>query len=82
MQARFEETSAMPQLHARGVDLVVELLDAADHLTRFTPAETRDLLKEAAMVLGELLKRDIPERRKSATELQDVLDRMAVLPSL
>ena len=72
----------MPQLHARGVDLVVELLDAADHLTRLTPAETRDLLKEAAMVLGELLKRDIPEHRKSATELQEVLDRMAIMPNL
>lgn len=47
----------MPQLHARGVDVVVELLDAADHVERLTPAETKALLKEAAIVLGRLVGR-------------------------
>jgi len=40
-------------LHARGVDLVVDLLDTADYVDRITPEETTALLKEAAMVLGE-----------------------------
>ena len=55
----------MPELHARGVELVVELLEAADQTGSLTSRETKDLLKEAALVLGELLKRDIPKRRSS-----------------
>ncbi len=54
----------MPQLHARGVDLVVDLLDASDHVERLTPREIRTLLREAASVLGEILKRDIGEERR------------------
>jgi hypothetical protein len=53
----------MPELHARGVALVVELLEAADHIDRFKPDDVAALLRETAEVLGELLKRDIPARR-------------------
>jgi hypothetical protein len=52
----------MPELHARGVVLVVELLDAADHIGRLKPEDVAELLRETADVLGELLKRDIPRR--------------------
>lgn len=64
----------MPQLHARGVGLLVDLLDAADQVERLTPRETKALLREAALVLGELLKRDIPEERKSHDDLHKALD--------
>ena len=65
----------MPQLHARGVDLVVDLLDAADHIDCMAPQEIKALLKEAAMVLGEILKRDVSEARSEGDDLQKVLDR-------
>jgi hypothetical protein len=51
----------MPKLHAHGVELVVDLLDAADHIETMTQDEIRDLLREAADVLGDLLQRDKPE---------------------
>ncbi|NGN43496.1 hypothetical protein G6N74_20705 [Mesorhizobium sp. CGMCC 1.15528] len=50
----------MPQLHARGVELVVELLDAAEHLEKIPAAEVKKLLRETSLVLGDLLARDIP----------------------
>jgi|EndMetStandDraft_4_1072995.scaffolds.fasta_scaffold881375_2 hypothetical protein len=50
----------MPELHRRGVELVVDLLDAADHIETWTHEEIRDLLRETAGVLGDLLKRDRP----------------------
>jgi hypothetical protein len=50
----------MPQLHARGVELVLELLDAADQLERLPPNEIKTLLRETASVLGDLLRRDTP----------------------
>jgi hypothetical protein len=53
----------MPELHARGVELVVELLDAADHVHNLKPEELAGLLRETATVLGDLLKRDIPPTR-------------------
>ncbi len=53
----------MPQLQARGVDLVVDLFDAAEHFERLTPSETKALLLEAANMLGKMLKRDIPAGR-------------------
>jgi predicted ATPase len=53
----------MPELHARGVELVVELLDAADHVHNLKPEELAALLRETATVLGELLQRDIPRAR-------------------
>lgn len=48
------------QLHSRGVELVIELQDAADSVHNMRPDEVRQLLLETATVLGELLKRDIP----------------------
>jgi hypothetical protein len=50
----------MPELHQRGVDLVVELLEAADSIDRIERAEIEALLRETAAVLGDLLARDIP----------------------
>lgn len=48
------------RLHQRGLELVVELLEAADHLDRMGPLEHRALLQEAAQVMGDLLARDVP----------------------
>ena len=50
----------MAVLHARGVELVCELLSAADHLEKIKPEDVRELLRESATVLGDLLKRDKP----------------------
>jgi hypothetical protein len=55
----------MPQLHARGVELVVELLETADEITRYKPEDVAAMLRETAEVLGELLKRDIPAQRRA-----------------
>ena len=52
----------LPQLHMRGVELVVELLDAADHVDRMRAEDLRALLSESARVLSELLARDVPPR--------------------
>jgi hypothetical protein len=48
------------QLHQRGVDLLLDVMDAADHAEKLSHDEVRRLLKEVADVLGELLKRDVP----------------------
>lgn len=48
------------QVHQRGVDLLVNVLDAADNVDSLTRKEMRELLKEVGIVLGELLERDIP----------------------
>ncbi|BCG91067.1 hypothetical protein MesoLj113c_71770 [Mesorhizobium sp. 113-3-9] len=50
----------MAVLHGRGVELVCELLSAADHLEKIKPEDVRELLRESATVLGDLLKRDKP----------------------
>ena len=55
----------MPELHAQGVELVVNLLDAADHVDNMDRDEIRRLLRDAADVLGELLRRDKPERHST-----------------
>ena len=52
----------MPKLHAHGVELVVNLLDAADNIDNLPKDVVRDLLREAADVLGDLLKRDKPPK--------------------
>lgn len=49
------------QLHQRGVDLLVNLMDAADHVEKLSHAEIRTLLTETVQILGDLLKRDIPQ---------------------
>jgi hypothetical protein len=59
----------MPHLHMKGVDMVVDLLDAAEHVDRLSEDELKELLREAANVLGELLKRDIPADIRELDEL-------------
>ncbi|KQZ84813.1 hypothetical protein ASD64_20110 [Mesorhizobium sp. Root157] len=49
------------QLHQHGVDLVVTLLDAADQIEKLSQSELQNLLREAADVMADLLKRDVPE---------------------
>lgn len=57
------------QLHQRGVDLLVTVLDAADHVEELSPKEIRRLLKEVADVMGQILERDaILALRKPAAE--------------
>ena len=56
----------MPLLHAHGVELVVNLLDAADHVENLSREEIRALLREAAVVIGDLLKRDKPDQKSKA----------------
>ena len=53
----------MPQLHARGVEIMVDLMDAADHLDALSREEIQTLMRETAVILGELLKRDVPADR-------------------
>lgn len=50
----------MSQLQARGSELVVELLEAADHVGHLLPDEIVTLLREAAGILDRLLHRDVP----------------------
>lgn len=51
------------RLHQRGVDLLVNVMDACDHLDKLSQEEIRMLLTEVAQVMGDLLKRDVPEKR-------------------
>lgn len=44
--------------HQRGVDLLVDVLDAADHVEELTHDEIRRLLNEVAAVLCPLLQRE------------------------
>lgn len=46
------------QLHQRGVDLLVNVMDAAEHVEQLTHDEIRRLLNEVAAVLCPLLQRD------------------------
>ncbi|MBN9069846.1 MAG: hypothetical protein J0H60_26325 [Rhizobiales bacterium] len=50
----------MPQLHQRGIDLLLNVMDAAEHAGKLSTEDIRSLLNEVAEVLGELLKRDVP----------------------
>jgi hypothetical protein len=50
----------MPQLHQRGVDLLLNLMDAEEHLEALTQDELRHLIGEAVVVFGQLLDRDRP----------------------
>jgi hypothetical protein len=49
------------QLHQRGVDLLLNLMDAEQHFDNFTRDELRQLISEAVVVFGQILERDIPE---------------------
>lgn len=46
------------QLHQRGVDLLVNVLDSIDRIDQLTAAETRALLQEVAEVMSLILERD------------------------
>ena len=48
------------QLHMRGVELVIELMEAAEHAGSLTPDEMKRLLREASDILALLLARDVP----------------------
>lgn len=54
----------MPELHQRGVELLVDVLDAVDHADQMRPAEIKELLTQIGVVLGQLLERDVPEQRR------------------
>lgn len=47
-------------LHLKGSQLVVDLLDAADHIDRIERDEHRALLRRAAETVANLIKEDIP----------------------
>ena len=50
----------MARLHQRGVDLLLNVQTALEHLDKLTSREVADLLKETETVLRELLARDVP----------------------
>lgn len=58
----------MSQLHQRGVDLLVTVMDAADHVDKLSQEDIRVLLTDVVQILGELLKRDVPVRRGGARD--------------
>jgi hypothetical protein len=45
-------------LHQRGVDLLINLMDADQHFDSISPDELHRLIREAIAVFGELLKED------------------------
>ncbi|QPC90018.1 hypothetical protein [Mesorhizobium sp. INR15] len=52
----------------RGVELIYELITAADNLERMTPEDIAGLLCEAAMALADLLKPEgAPTHRSQCT---------------
>ena len=53
------------QLHMRAVELVVELMEAAEGVDRMEPRELSKLLRDTADVLGDLLERDVPPQERS-----------------
>lgn len=54
----------MAQLHQRGVELLVDVLDAVDQVDKMRTEEIKTLLAEIGIVLGELLERDVPQSRR------------------
>ncbi len=55
------------QLHQRGVDLLVNVMDAADHVEQLNHEDVRRLLKEVADVMGQILERDASIALKNAS---------------
>jgi hypothetical protein len=49
------------RLHQRGVDLLVDLMDAEQHFDQTSPDELRRLIAESVVVFGQLLARDNPD---------------------
>lgn len=56
------------QLHQRGVDLLVDVMDAIDQVEQFTHDEIRRLLQEAADVMSLILERDANNLRNTQNE--------------
>lgn len=46
------------QLHQRGVELLLKVMDAADHAEKLDVNQTQAILNEVAKVLGAILERD------------------------
>ncbi len=46
------------KLRQKAIDLLVNVLDAADHVEDLNPEEIRQLLKQVANVMGRILERD------------------------
>ncbi|QDB99454.1 hypothetical protein [Mesorhizobium sp. 8] len=57
-------------LHQRGIDLLVNVQDAADHVDSLTREDIRGILDETSVVLGRLLERDIPFASRSLPQLR------------
>lgn len=53
------------QLHQRGIDLLVNVQDAANHIDSLTKEDIRRLLEETSVVLGSLLERITPDSNRS-----------------
>ena len=49
------------RLHQRGVDLLVDLMDAEQHFDQTSPDELRRLIVESVVVFGQILARDNPD---------------------
>jgi hypothetical protein len=58
------EEEGWMQLHQRGVDLLLNVMDAAEHVEKLSHDEMHRILEEVAEVLGELLERDVPSHAK------------------
>lgn len=56
----------MARLHQRGVDLLLDIQSALDHLDKVPPHDIHKVLQEAEVVLRDLLARDV--RREPAQE--------------
>ncbi|EZQ17808.1 hypothetical protein CF98_30890 [Halopseudomonas bauzanensis] len=46
------------QLHQRGVDVLLKVMDAADHIDQLSPNQAQALLREVAEVMSAILERD------------------------
>jgi hypothetical protein len=46
------------ELHQRGVDLLLNVMDSADHVEQLSPNDMRRLLTEVAQVVSLILERD------------------------
>lgn len=53
----------MAVLHQRGLELLVQLLDAANEPHSLSKQEMQAMLRETSRVLGDLLARDMPTSR-------------------
>ncbi|MET3662519.1 hypothetical protein ABID44_002857 [Aquamicrobium ahrensii] len=45
-------------LHQRGVDVLLKVMDASDHIDQFDANQTQALLRDVADVLAAILERD------------------------